>query len=134
MARRKLRVSRIDFTSAWIVSILAFALYIGQAISRIQFADVFQSSNRFRSASIGFMSGGFFAGGVMLWRFRTLIKKFAWTTGAVFTILAISVLVAFGRIQPVNWKFLLAGIAFGGGTLILMTFIISKGLLGLPKT
>jgi uncharacterized membrane protein len=50
------------------------------------------------------MSGGFFAGGVMLWRFRTLIKKFAWTTGAVFTILAISVLVAFGRIQPVNWK------------------------------
>jgi hypothetical protein len=32
-------LARIDFASAWIVSGAAFALYIGQSISRIQFAN-----------------------------------------------------------------------------------------------
>jgi hypothetical protein len=37
--RRKLRFARADFVSAWIVAVAAIALYIGQAISRVQFAD-----------------------------------------------------------------------------------------------
>jgi hypothetical protein len=37
--RRKVRFARIDFISAWIVSVAAISLYIGQAVSRVQFAD-----------------------------------------------------------------------------------------------
>lgn len=38
-SRRNLRASRIDFLSAWFVSIAAYALYFGQAISHLQFAE-----------------------------------------------------------------------------------------------
>jgi len=40
VARRKVRVARIDFVSGWVVSIIAFALYYIQAINRVQFADL----------------------------------------------------------------------------------------------
>ena len=55
-ARRSLRVSRIDLISAWIVSLVAYALYVVQAISRIQFADLLDAP---RSSSLyyGLLSG-----------------------------------------------------------------------------
>jgi hypothetical protein len=40
-ARRNLRISQIDFRSAWIISLIAYALYIVQSIIHIQFADIF---------------------------------------------------------------------------------------------
>lgn len=55
--RRALRVSRIDFGSAWIVTVLACALYAYQAISRIQFADVVQRSNMSQSLLTAFPAG-----------------------------------------------------------------------------
>lgn len=39
IARRTLRVSKIDFYAAWIVAVSAYALYLGQRIGRIQIAD-----------------------------------------------------------------------------------------------
>lgn len=41
--RRQVRLARADFMSAVIVSCSAIALYIWQAVSRVQFADVVQS-------------------------------------------------------------------------------------------
>src|SRR6185503_16231228 len=38
--RRILRVARIDFAAAWFVSLVAYALYFYQAITRVQLADV----------------------------------------------------------------------------------------------
>jgi hypothetical protein len=40
--RRKIRFARIDFFSAWLVAVAAIALYVAQAISRVQFADRLQ--------------------------------------------------------------------------------------------
>jgi hypothetical protein len=68
-ARRALRVSRIDFTSAWVVSFIAYALYFGQAASRLQFADVLQTVEG-GSVLVGVTSsvGGFVGGFVALLR------------------------------------------------------------------
>ena len=50
-ARRGIRVARVDFLSAWIVALMAYALYFGQTISRVQFADVVQAVGRDRILS-----------------------------------------------------------------------------------
>lgn len=39
-ARRALRVARVDFISAWIVSLMAYVLYVGQTVRRVQFANL----------------------------------------------------------------------------------------------
>jgi hypothetical protein len=44
--RRKVLLARVDFISALSVSGAAIALYVSQAISRVQFADVIQSRSR----------------------------------------------------------------------------------------
>jgi hypothetical protein len=46
LERRKIRFARADFISAWIVSLAAIVLYIGQALSRVQFADFLQRNLR----------------------------------------------------------------------------------------
>lgn len=51
--RRRLRFARIDFISAWVVSLIAITLYLGQAISRVQFADVLQTSNTWTAILFG---------------------------------------------------------------------------------
>jgi len=43
-SRRALRVSRIDFYSAWVTSVAAYTLYVYQAIKKVQFADTVQYS------------------------------------------------------------------------------------------
>ena len=50
-ARRQMRVARIDFSSSWVVALIAYVLYFGQAISRVQVADILQSSS---SGSLAF--------------------------------------------------------------------------------
>lgn len=42
--RRRIRFARIDFFGAWFVALAAIALYIGQTISRAQFADLISGS------------------------------------------------------------------------------------------
>jgi hypothetical protein len=38
--RRKRRVAKADFVASWCIALLAYALYAGQTISRMQFADL----------------------------------------------------------------------------------------------
>lgn len=40
ISRRQMRVARIDFYSSWVISLLAFALYIFQTVRRVQFANL----------------------------------------------------------------------------------------------
>ena len=53
LARRGVRESRIDYLSAFVVAGAAFALYFGQAISRVQFANAVEGSSRFNSFGLG---------------------------------------------------------------------------------
>jgi len=39
-SRRSMTAARIDFYSSWLISLLAFALYIGQTARRVQFANL----------------------------------------------------------------------------------------------
>jgi hypothetical protein len=76
VARRQLRASRVDFTSAWIISIGAYALYLFQAVKKVQVADVVQgSSNTTQSFATGALVTLMI--GVVLIRFVELqIKRF----------------------------------------------------------
>jgi hypothetical protein len=55
--RRKVRVARIDFFSAWIISLAAITLYVGQAISRSQFADLLQDVKNRGAFAVGAYTG-----------------------------------------------------------------------------
>jgi len=73
-ARRSIRVSRIDYFSAWVVSLAAFVLYFGQRASRNQFADFLQKNPTYTlSVTMGVMVG--FPIGLTIWeilkRWRT---------------------------------------------------------------
>lgn len=112
VARRRLRVSKIDFFSAWIVSLLAYSLYIGQAISHIQFADLLQSEDAKWSLLFGVGLGaalittvrlfflGNIKGGVRRWvltSISVLLTLIMWP----FAIRLLGV--------PIRWKLLLIG-------------------------
>src|SRR5258706_890894 len=56
--RRGMRFAKVDFVSAWIVAVGAVALYIWQAVSRNQLADVLLNSNRAKCFFLGLVSGG----------------------------------------------------------------------------
>lgn len=56
-SRRQMTVARIDFYSSWFVSLLALALYIGQSVRHIQFANL-SGQSRF----VAFLLSAVFAG------------------------------------------------------------------------
>lgn len=77
LARRQTLASRLDFGSAWVVAFMAGILYVYQAISRIQVADVVQQSSRLPSVSVGFVAGmhfGLITAGSDLRRFKSFSK------------------------------------------------------------
>jgi hypothetical protein len=65
-SRRGMMVTKVDFAASWGVTLLAYALYIFQAIKKVQFAAVVQgtSVNSRASLSAGLVSG--FMAGVSL--------------------------------------------------------------------
>jgi len=70
-SRRSLRVSRIDFSSAWIVSMAAYALYMYQSIRRVQFADTVQSSTAVSASG----TAGTFAGAMLTLVLYSSVRK-----------------------------------------------------------
>ncbi len=74
--RRKIRFARIDFSSAWMVSTGAIALYVGQALSRVQLADAVTQERKGISVTTGLCSGmalGLVCG--MFWRWYSARGK-----------------------------------------------------------
>jgi hypothetical protein len=70
--RRRLLLARIDFLSALIVSAAAIALYMVQAVSRVQFADVLQS----KGSAIGGLAYGLLSAVLLfLAIFTTLVDR-----------------------------------------------------------
>ncbi len=116
-ARRKLRAAKIDFVSAWAVSLSAFALYFGQTISRVQFADFVQNSSRARALIIGFLIGAVFAANWMLIlyaRQQTGTSKIRWRAVIILLNCALLGLMVFGMFRgrvklPTSWVSMLCG-------------------------
>lgn len=128
--RRSLRVSRIDFFSAWIVSLVAYVLYVGQAISRVQFADLLQSSNKWQCLFTGSISGASSAGlAFSLWRQKErsgpsqlwpnllalLGRNLPGSVYILCTVLAFPLFALFEirKGKYLNWRFGLLGIILG---------------------
>jgi hypothetical protein len=123
-ARRSMRVARVDFTSAWIVSLLAYVLYFAQAISRVQFADVLQGSDNVKSLFIGSFSGmGFGLMVYALWPVsgmaRTpLLLRLIQLGTALFGVMIL--LIGAYLLRSINWRFVLGGIVLGASFIALL--------------
>jgi hypothetical protein len=117
--RRKVRFARVDFISAWVVSIAAIALYVGQAISRVQFANVINGSYRMRSFAVGVLLG--MTLGTVVWihvspSMRTMFyrEKLVGARVAFLFVLTLASslpLVLLFLTRTVNWRFGLIGLA-----------------------
>jgi len=122
--RRKVRFARVDFISALLVSGAAIALYVGQTISRLQFANVVAEAGRFNSISLGWALGlalgmliAFALGSYLRkrWYFTGMSGRrrpmlVAFIAAPIMTLtLAITMLVR----QRVNWIFVLVGLIVG---------------------
>src|SRR5437870_9180287 len=114
--RRKLRFARSDFVSAWIVAVAAIALYVGQAISRVQLANAVQNP---RSRLISLIMGAFVAQG-LLGTLGAVYRRLgipANNIDIIFpSVTALECLLGFGGLifLPRDWRFALTGIAIGG--------------------
>ena len=111
-ARRERRVSKIDFASAWIVALMAFVLYVGQAISRVQFADVLQQQGKKWSFVTGIVLPLWFMALVLfVWRFRLWGVKWLFVLRCVFlSVILIGTLLGLVITRPIQWTFVGIGV------------------------
>ena len=136
VARRQTLASRLDFGSAWVVAFMAGILYVYQAISRIQVADVVQQSNRLPSVSIGFLAGvqliTFTRGHIRGFWSLPIYKKTFFIAYPFFIVVCIGVATRLGYINP---KIFALGVGLGipiGG--LTNTFLKKWIIGGLPKS
>lgn len=130
-SRRALRVSRVDFGSAWIVTALAYALYAYQAISRIQFADIV-ASLKGQSFVLGAVAGLFGEHFIKLFfsgENRFLRKnKILWIWYVIVPgsfILAIPIGIFRGNL---NGLYVIIGLAMGAAFGFLTSYVINRTL------
>ncbi|HEY6230331.1 MAG TPA: hypothetical protein VIW64_03615 [Pyrinomonadaceae bacterium] len=123
LQRRKMRFARVDFISAWLVSLIAIALYVGQAISRVQFADSLHGWAPWIALIIGTLVGAFFGGSVFAaWLLYDMRQKPArneiWLLliGPAMLILSVTISRFLGL--PINWPLALAGMAVGAFAMV----------------
>lgn len=133
--RRKMRFARIDFISAWVVSIGAIALYVGQAVGRVQFADLLGSPHTGKSLLLGLIVGFTFTGGLSVLLKRRSTKRTDWLgpgpammTGAV---VSIPIIIGIERYRGnfLRFSFLLLGLLISGSAtlfFLLMRFLTPR--------
>jgi hypothetical protein len=132
-SRRLLRWAKVDFTAAWIVSLGAYALYFGQTISQVQFADLLQSSNKYQSLSAGFVGGVLVILGLFFWKSQRYSDMFPMVRAfPVFLVLLGILFLPLGALggkfpMGINWKFGLVGMISGIIALsLLLQFLSGK--------
>ncbi len=130
-ARRRLRASKADFISAWVVLALANILYFGQLISQVQFADALQKSNRWQS-----VSAGAFAGFLLGYSF-TIIKRlrsrwhvlqrgYRLAPIMMITILLFSVISTIAPSRAWNWKYFVIACIFVAALIIIPSLYLKR--------
>ena len=71
VGRRRLKISRIDYASVWLVASIAIGLYILQAVSHLQLANAIQDNDKLGSAGEGILVGlGFTLATFSFWSWR----------------------------------------------------------------
>jgi len=122
--RRKLAVARIDFVSAWIVSVIAIALYIGQSISRVQLADRLRSAPNFARVVfvIPLMILLIIKAALGLTRRTHRLERPARMLEIVFGAISIFLAVILTNFGSLNWKVTLT--LFTAGVLLLTSDIL----------
>jgi hypothetical protein len=87
----KNRIRKADFIFAWIVSLAAIALYIGQAISKVQLADLLDTDDKRLSLLYGFATGMIIT--LIPLFFARRRKESKWETKLALIVVALLVLV-----------------------------------------
>jgi hypothetical protein len=131
--RRKVAFAKIDYVSALIVSGVAIILYIGQAVSRVQFANAVEGS-RFESVILGGSFGGLcgFFGAFIAGRYSRR-KRAEWSVTLVSLLVVFMALfqIWLFRLRLVPrflWPAMLLGIALTGIPMFMMYRRISNPL------
>jgi hypothetical protein len=109
-ARRRLRASRLDYYSAFIVAGTAFALYFAQAIIHIQIANELRFASSW-SLLLGIFVAGLPIGiGTVCWRYRSLeVVDVLAIIPAPLVMIALTLLgISFPSLRP-HWKLLFVG-------------------------
>lgn len=151
-ARRQVREAKMDYHSAWIVSLAAITLYFGQTISQVQIVDILQSSSKAQSLVLGFFTGGIFTLGVVLLPKRffieiavlKLINIKRMNVGILLMLLSVflflqatpRILEALGRLMRTNglvwfhletsWKFMLIGLVSGSISVLITSLAYNR--------
>lgn len=114
-SRRLVRWAKIDYAVSWILSLAAFALYIGQTASQSQFADLLKESSRRWSLLLGIAVGcAINTVAVSLWRFgslrrsRVLIMRFG-----LAAVCLVSIIASLEAVTTQHLWFVLIGFASG---------------------
>lgn len=126
--RRKVRLAKADFFSAWVVAIAAIALYVGQAVSRVQFADLIGDPATRKSLFLGLLVS--IVGPLLIvWRSRLPTKKQGWMgppsaiiLGTVFAVPVI-MWVERNRGSALRVRFVLIGLLIGGALHLLVLLV-----------
>lgn len=130
--RRQVREARQDYYSACLFAAAACLLYLGQALSRVQFADLLLNSSRLRSVVAGTVLGvaAFFTASfaILLYMGETqfIVRKFVSVSAEVIVFLFIFFI---SLRQGLEFGFTLLGI-FIGVILLLFTTLVIRSLSG----
>jgi hypothetical protein len=127
--RRTVRFARIDFISAWIVALAAIGLYVGQAMSRVQLANVIQGSTKFDSTVEGIFAGVVLViSAHILWAGHKNKRKRKELV--LFSLIAIflptAIMGLFYWRKPIIWGWFLFGFGIGAGLIIFLSIADSK--------
>lgn len=122
--RREILASRIDFASAWVAAFLAFLLYVYQAISRVQVADVVNGAKG-RSLAWGAIIG--------LLLVTVFIRRARLKSDTSFRILVIFICsligiftILFLRFGTIKYQFVGLAIPFGIAGFALFWYLVDR--------
>lgn len=124
--RRGMRVARIDFTSAWLISLLAYALYFGQELSRVQLADRIDLFGWSTLPVIGLSLATFWGAGIMVlwdaWRDKTPIGWLTWVSLVISGATITAMIVLFIKGRNLTWPIytVIGASVFGLGVLSIL--------------
>lgn len=127
--RRMILASRVDFFFGWFVALTTYALYVGQAISRVQVADVIQNRDKRSAFFVGMSTSITLAFVLLLFRRKARLRTFRFR-GALLTGIFLGVLTGpvAGRIMHISISLTLYYSGFILGTLIACSPLLMKNL------
>ena len=120
--RKELLASRIDVGSAWVVAFFACVLYVYQTVSRIQVADVVQSSNGPQSFAVGLMLVVIPSMMLLFFKQPRQPPKNFYIVGVVLHLLVIVMMLGMAGQGLISWRYFIVGMVCSA----LFVWIVSR--------